>query len=149
MIGRPASRDLQTTVPSGADMQQSLLQASRRRLFSSSSRLGLVGPESPKWLPVPELRQPQRSPKKVIKGSLPVPRKIVPKDRLFKAAPGYLKLTAPEPQADREVTAEKMGTEAGRVAWKKLMAARRRSMLRQGVNELTARIGVGHGGSFL
>jgi hypothetical protein len=99
----------------------------------------VVGPESPKWLPVPELRQPQRIAKKVIKGSLPVPRKIVPKDRVFKAAPGYLSLSAPEPLVDREITVEKMGTEAGRVTWKKLMAARRRSMLRQGMNELMHR----------
>jgi hypothetical protein len=120
-------------------MQSSLLHTGSRRLFSSSSSLRVVGPESPKWLPVPELRQPQRIVKKVVKGSLPVPRKIVPKERVFKAAPGYLSQSAPEPLVDREITVDKMGTAAGRVTWKKLMAARRRSMLRQGMNELMHR----------
>jgi hypothetical protein len=99
----------------------------------------VLGPESPKWLPVPEIRQPQATVKRVVKGSLPVPRKIVPKERMYKAAPGYLELSAPEPLFDREITVEKMGKDAGRLTWKKQMAARRRLMLRQGVNELMQR----------
>jgi hypothetical protein len=99
----------------------------------------VVGPESPKWLPVPDVRQPQAIVKKVLKGSLPVPRRIVPKEHMFKAAPGYLDLSAPEPLIDREIAVDKMGKEAGRVTWKKQMATRRRTMLRQGMNELMHR----------
>ena len=107
------------------------------RSFSTSGCLRAIGPESPKWLPVPPQVQPNPAPRKPVKGVLPVPRDPFRRDNkhAYKAGTEYLSAVTPEPKS----TSTPEGPEADRLAWKTRMAEARRRNLREGMTELARR----------
>jgi hypothetical protein len=104
-----------------------------RRAFSTTPSRHSVGPESPRFISVPEALQTPKPPKPVVKGILPVPRSIFKDEK--KASNDYLDKTAPVPRK----TIAFSGHEADRLAWKQRMAESRRANLKQGVRELLER----------
>lgn len=105
------------------------------RSFSTTPSRLAISPESPNFLHVPPSKQYPNPPKPVIKGVLPVPKKIELPD--YKAATfvDFLDKTTPKPQ-DRS---QPHGPDADRLAWKQRMAASRRRNLAQGLQELAIR----------
>jgi hypothetical protein len=87
---------------------------------------------SPKFIEVPTTPQPQARQKLDIKGTLPPPRNLFPARALRKTSKNYLDAVTKEPKEHREPTNEY-------AAWKRRMAASRRSNLREGLVELYKR----------
>ncbi len=102
------------------------------RSFSTSNSLSAIGPVSPKFIEVPTTPQPQARPKLDIKGTLPPPRNLFPARALKKTSKTYLDAVTKEPKEQREPANEY-------VAWKRRMAASRRTNLREGLVELYKR----------
>jgi hypothetical protein len=102
------------------------------RSFTTSISLSAIGPVSPKFIEVPTTPQPQARQKLDIKGTLPPPRNLFPARALRKTSKKYLDAVAKEPKNQREPTNEY-------VAWKRRMAASRRTNLREGLVELYKR----------
>ncbi|KAI9835382.1 MAG: hypothetical protein M1837_003792 [Sclerophora amabilis] len=109
------------------------------RAFSSSPRGLAVGPESPRFIEVPQPIQQRYPPKRRIKGTLPVPRNLFPRRN------GYKKtmleyLAATTPQSTGKDAAQPRSPEdpsqADYVAWKRRLAASRRHNLRSSLVEL-------------
>lgn len=103
-----------------------------RRPFSTTPSLSLLGPESPAYIEVPTPPQHQARPKVDIKGIIPPPRNIFPRRAGDKTSPQYLAAVTPEPASQTEPANEF-------VAWKRRMAASRRTNLREGLVELHKR----------
>lgn len=108
------------------------------RSFTSSSTYNVIPPESPKFIEVPRLLQPQAPTKPRIKGVLPVPREIFPPGSKDKTSLEYLAAVTPEPPGEKDVSLEDR-TFSDYVTWKKLQAAKRRQNLREGLVELRNR----------
>ncbi|KAI6713890.1 hypothetical protein JHW43_003544 [Diplocarpon mali] len=102
------------------------------RCFSTTQSLAAIGPENPKFIEVPLPPQQQIRPKLDIKGTLPPPREIFPRRAGSKISPQYLAAVTPEPATKPEPANEF-------VAWKRRMAASRRTNLREGLVELHKR----------
>jgi len=102
------------------------------RSFSTSNPLSAIGPVSPKFIEVPTTPQPQARPKLDIKGTLPPPRNLFPARTLKKTSKKYLDAVTKEPKEQHEPANEY-------VAWKRRMAASRRTNLREGLVELYKR----------
>ncbi|KAJ9627018.1 hypothetical protein H2203_003478 [Taxawa tesnikishii (nom. ined.)] len=111
-----------------------------RRTFVSSISLCQIGPESPKYIKVPEPPQQTVPDRPRIKGILPVPRDIfgglAPGKGVDKADPKRVALSTKEPTKERHVPDT---PEAARIAWKQRMAASRRQNLREGLEALKER----------
>jgi hypothetical protein len=105
------------------------------RLFSTAPSRLAISPESPSFIDVPRPKQYPNPPKPVIKGVLPVPKKIDLPDYSSSTFVEFLDKTTPKPQ-DRS---EPHGPDADRLAWKQRMAASRRRNLAQGLQELAIR----------
>jgi hypothetical protein len=87
---------------------------------------------SPKFIEVPTTPQPQARPKLDIKGTLPPPRNLFPPRALRKTSKKYLDAVTKEPKDQAEPANDY-------VAWKRRMAASRRTNLREGLVELYKR----------
>jgi hypothetical protein len=105
------------------------------RLLSTSTSLSAIGPENPKFIEIPLAPQRFAHPPRVIKGTLPPPRNLFPSRKADKTTPEYLAAVTPEPTAERHF-AEPSND---RIAWKRRMAASRRTNLREGIVELHKR----------
>ena len=102
------------------------------RSFSTSNSLSAIGPVSPKFIDVPIAPQPQAGQKLDIKGTLPPPRNLFPARALRKTSKKYLDAVTKEPKHQSEPSNEY-------VAWKRRLAASRRTNLREGLVELYKR----------
>lgn len=109
-----------------------------RRALSTSPSTVQIGPESPTYIDVPQPPQQQYIPPRLVKGFLPVPRKIIAPRDDRKVSAEYLDATAPQPNPVKAVNHH--GDEATRIAWKERMAASRRKNLREGLQELHAKM---------
>jgi hypothetical protein len=105
------------------------------RSFSTTPSRFAISPESPSFIDVPRPKQYPNPPKPVIKGVLPVPKKIDLPDYSSNTFVEFLEKTTPKPQ-DRS---QPHGPDADRLAWKQRMAASRRRNLAQGLQELAIR----------
>ncbi|KAI9831114.1 MAG: hypothetical protein M1819_005202 [Sarea resinae] len=111
---------------SSSGLRSTCFQRPLVRSFASSPCLLQVGPESPKFIEVPQPPQQRYPPKRRIKGVLPTPRNLFRGNR-DKISPEYLAAATPEPTTEH-------GT--SRSQWKQQMAATRRRNLREGLVEL-------------
>ncbi|KUJ18821.1 uncharacterized protein LY89DRAFT_683688 [Mollisia scopiformis] len=102
------------------------------RSFTTTPSLTAIGPENPKFIEVPIAPQPQAHPKIDIKGTLPPPRNLFPRRAGNKTSREYLAAVTPEPKHESEPKTELE-------AWKRRMAATRRTNLREGLVELHKR----------
>lgn len=102
------------------------------RTFTTTPTLSSIGPENPRFIKVPSTPQPQANPKLDIKGTLPPPRNLFPRRAGDKTSPEYLAAVTPEPKHESEPKNEFE-------AWKRRMAATRRTNLREGLVELHKR----------
>ncbi|QDS69143.1 hypothetical protein FKW77_010453 [Venturia effusa] len=105
------------------------------RSFSTTPFFLAISPESPNFIDVPRSKQDPKPPKPVVKGVLPVPKRIDLPDYKAASFVEFLDKTTPKPQ-DRS---RPHGPNADRLAWKKRMAASRRRNLAQGLQELAIR----------
>ncbi|KAK4986548.1 hypothetical protein LTR66_001003 [Elasticomyces elasticus] len=109
-----------------------------RRAFSTTACRPQIGPESPKYITIPEPPQQTSEARPYIKGILPVPRNIF---RGTGKGRGLDRL-ASLPLATKEPTSQYTpveGPEGSRIAWKQRMAASRRQNLREGLETLKER----------
>ena len=108
------------------------------RSFSTSPAVRRIGPESPRYIDIPEPPQKTFDPRPRIKGVLPVPRDIFSKRRggVEKVTPEYLDNTT---QVGEPRTRPSHDREAALNDWKLRMAERRRQNLREGLTELQTR----------
>ncbi|KAH0538276.1 hypothetical protein FGG08_005147 [Glutinoglossum americanum] len=102
------------------------------RTFSTTQPNHKYGPESPKFIEVPQPRQSRPPPKRRIKGILPVPRNIFSRRRPTNLTSEYFAAVTPEPTAP-EGDVKLTGEQGELVAWKRRMAAMRRRNLREGL----------------
>lgn len=105
------------------------------RSFSTTPSRLAISPESPNFIDVPRSKQDPKPPKPVVKGVLPVPKRIDLPDYKAASFVEFLDKTTPKPQ-DRS---RPHGPDADRLAWKQRMAASRRRNLAQGLQELAIR----------
>ncbi|TKA62999.1 hypothetical protein B0A49_08886 [Cryomyces minteri] len=105
-----------------------------QRNFSSTPSPRAIGPESPKYIDIPQPPQQFYPPRPRIKGILPLPRNVF--RGIDKASPEYLAAVTPEPRTPRDPA---LAAGESRIAWKQRMAASRRKNLREGIVELTVR----------
>lgn len=103
------------------------------RTFTTSSQLLSIGPESPKFIKVPQPPQRFPKPEPVIRGTLPVPRNVFHRRIPNKANEKWLSKAVPEPAPREEPIKEE------RVMWKSKLAESRRTALREGIYELQKR----------
>ncbi|EKG15359.1 hypothetical protein MPH_07410 [Macrophomina phaseolina MS6] len=107
-----------------------------RRAFASSPASRSVGPESPKYIEVPQPPQQTAPYTPVVKGALPVPRNIfVTRSEWKKESEEFINAATPEPSE----TIQPTGPHAERLAWKQRLSALRRRNLREGVTSLYKR----------
>lgn len=106
------------------------------RGFSSSSYLR-SGPESPKYIDVPQMIQDGEIRERRVKGTLPVPRDLFPARRADKPSKEYLDAATPRPSKEAEIDPNDPYAEY--IGWKRRMADMRRKNLRQGLTELHRR----------
>lgn len=113
---------------------------SRARPFSSTNTIlsdVSIPPESPRFIPLPELPQSDEVRKPPVKGYLPVPREIFTKraHKDHKLSPSFVRDTAPHSKAERRGDAPKSDKDA----WKRMMAQSRRDALGSGIDKLWRR----------
>ncbi|PLB54664.1 hypothetical protein P170DRAFT_374000 [Aspergillus steynii IBT 23096] len=106
------------------------------RGFASSSSLR-SGPESPRYIDVPQMIQEGEVRNRSVKGTLPVPRDLFPARRADKPSKEYLDAATPLPS--KEVEIDPNDPHAQYIGWKRRMADMRRKNLRQGLTELHRR----------
>lgn len=102
---------------------------------------GQIPPESPKFIEVPQTRQPQSIYRPWVKGVLPVPRQIFRRsDPRDKTSQEYLSAVTPDPKYSRAEQAKRVAdSQPGAVdfsTWKSRQSAARRRNLREGLVEL-------------
>ncbi|KAI9715483.1 MAG: hypothetical protein M1812_005959 [Candelaria pacifica] len=105
------------------------------RSISSSPRIQAIGPESPKFIEVPQPLQPRHIVKRQIKGVLPTPRNVFHRRGPKKPNPKYFAAVTPEPKSDAS-SPNPDTAQGARLGWKERMAASRRRNLREGLTEL-------------
>src|SRR5579871_1841798 len=108
-----------------------------QRYLSTTSPLRALGPESPRYITIPEPPQTPKQPPPPIKGILPVPRNLFSRKKnvQFKTSYLYLESTIPEP-SNRVIS---QGPEANRLLWKQRMSEQRKKNFREGLTELAKR----------
>ncbi|KAF3764356.1 hypothetical protein M406DRAFT_291411 [Cryphonectria parasitica EP155] len=96
-----------------------------------------IPPESPRFIPLPDLPQSDETKKPIIKGRLPIPREIFTKraHKDHKLSPTFVRDTAPHSKAERRGEPPR----SERDAWKRLMAESRRQALGSGIGNLWKR----------
>ncbi|KAI9789802.1 MAG: hypothetical protein M1833_002252 [Piccolia ochrophora] len=107
--------------------------------FSTSAAAAVVGPESPKFIEIPQPPQQRPASKPHVKGFLPVPRNIFPARSSDKGSGEYLTQATPEPKRVASVrdSAQPANTDHPEYsAWKSRLAATRRRSLRESLVEL-------------
>jgi hypothetical protein len=130
-LPRSLSRCRQCTFPWRAQLSSSTRQ------FSTTALLKALGPESPKWIDVPESIQPPQKRPGPVKGILPVPKKIVTEKTQAKTTDEYLNRAARHPRDEKWILP---GDEnAGYRVWHSKMAKTRRQHLREGTKRLFER----------
>jgi hypothetical protein len=100
---------------------------------SPSRSLHHIRPESPEYINVPQVRQPDRIERPVIKGTLPTPRNLFTRRAPKRTTPKYFELTTPEPSTPRAVIS------SPHKLYKLRLAGNRRQLLREGLKELRTR----------
>lgn len=110
------------------------------RSFTQSIVARNIGPESPRFIEVPEPPQQNAPEKRRIRGVLPVPRDIfagsAPGRGIDKADPERLAESIKEPTKQRRAAT---ASDQERLAWKERMAELRRKNLREGIEALKQR----------
>ena len=104
---------------------------------TSSTSYAQIPPESPQFIQVPRLIQPKQPFPVYLKGVLPSPRKIFPRQKrgeIRKASPEYLAAVTPEPLEDKTTRSDDEF-----VSWKARQSELRRRNLREGLTELNQR----------
>ena len=101
--------------------------------FPPSRSLHYVRPESPEYISVPQVSQPDRVEKPIIKGVLPTPRNLFTRRAPKRTTPKYFELTTPEPSTARAATS------SHHKLYKLRLAEKRRQLLREGLTELKTR----------
>lgn len=97
---------------------------------------GQIPPESPKYIAIPQSRQIEHVNRPWIKGILPVPRKIFPRNlKKDKTSPEYIQATTPLPRALVK-SLPKDPSVAEYITHKAKQATARRRNLREGITEL-------------
>ncbi|KZF26269.1 hypothetical protein L228DRAFT_264688 [Xylona heveae TC161] len=109
------------------------------RHFSTSKAAFKIGPESPRFIEVPQPIQPQAPGVPVVKGVLPVPRQIFSKRGPVKTSKAYYDKTVPKPNKHHRHVGAKNSEESHYLIWKKQSAELRRRNLREGLLELSHR----------
>ncbi|KAM3084046.1 hypothetical protein ACMFMF_001403 [Clarireedia jacksonii] len=102
------------------------------RNFSTTTSRNAIGPESPKFIEIPTIRQANAKTKQDIKGTLPPPRNLFPNRGPDKTSEEYLSAVARPPS-------HKSTPPNDYVAWKRRMAASRRESLKEALVELHKR----------
>lgn len=110
--------------------------AGQVRGFTSSSSLR-AGPESPKYIDIPQMIQEGEPRDRRVKGTLPVPRDLFPARRADKPSKAYLDAVTPLPSKAVEI--DPKDPHAQYLDWKRRMAVVRRKNIRQGLVELHRR----------
>jgi hypothetical protein len=112
------------------------LSPSTARCFSSSSRCQILRPEHPDWIQVPQPAQADKPDRPTVKGTLPVPRDIVPLtdplDPRRKNSPTFMAKTTPEPESKQPLADPRRDH-------RRRAAALRRHNLRTGIQLLDER----------
>lgn len=111
-------------------------QTGVRSISSTASRN--IGPESPRFVDVPQSIQPDLRRKQEVKGTLPVPRELFPLRRPDKPGKQYLAEATPEPSRPGPAV-EPGHRDFDYLEWKRQIAIVRRKNLREGLVELFAR----------
>lgn len=114
--------------------------ASTVRPFSSTPTILSdvpIPPESPRFIPLPDLPQSDETKKPLVRGRLPVPREIFTKRAHgeHKRSASFVQDTAPRSKAERRGEAPKSDKDG----WKRLMAESRRQALGDGIGSLWKR----------
>ncbi|CAJ2499777.1 Uu.00g026300.m01.CDS01 [Anthostomella pinea] len=132
-------------IPRGCSTTPSTATAALSRLFTTTALHAQqtqqkIPPESPLFINVPNPPQDQsveaKRELKPIKGFIPVPRRIFAhRDSHQKPTPQWLAQAAPEPTSPKSQEEPRSEIQA----WKRRMAAGRRSNMRSGVKDLWAR----------
>lgn len=109
---------------------------SAARLFSTTSSRSYIPPESPHYVDIPEPYQSITERRTHLKGILPVPRELFPRNRPDKPGRQYLANVTPDPLEKNIIPLHKQ-TEGQK--YKQRMAELRKSHLREGLNQLYQR----------
>ncbi|KAL3421367.1 hypothetical protein PVAG01_07812 [Phlyctema vagabunda] len=105
------------------------------RSFSTTTSLSKIGPESPRFIEVPQPPQQKQVNPRDVKGILPPPRNLFPSRGADKTAPEYFSLSAPEPSSQRHLSEPKNDY----ISWKRKLAETRRTNLKEGLLALHRR----------
>lgn len=118
-------------------LQQRIRHIKLLDFSTSSASQAQIPPESPKFIEVPRLVQPKQPFPIQMKGVLPCPRRIFPRQERWgrpKASPEYLAAVTPEPLEDKTTRSDDEF-----VSWKARQSELRRRNLREGLTELDQR----------
>ncbi|KAL9585550.1 MAG: hypothetical protein Q9203_004206 [Teloschistes exilis] len=109
--------------------------------FSTSTALALpqLGPESPNYIHVPQPPQPEAPYLPRLKGILPTPRKIFPRNSPNKTSPEYLSAVTPDPKPRPKTSTPPNPAHRSQIEWKTKLAEHRRRNLRESLRELKSR----------
>ena len=117
-----------------------------RSPYFSTSSVGKaqIPPTSPKFIEIPRPKQPQQPFPIIVKGVLPIPRPIFPRNPkpgdTNKASAEYLADVTPEPLVDKASSISTLDPRTAEfVSWKARQAEARRRNLRQSLLELSSR----------
>ncbi|KAL9602418.1 MAG: hypothetical protein Q9219_001842 [cf. Caloplaca sp. 3 TL-2023] len=128
-------RCLHTKIPTSSSTN-----SIRTLTTTTLNRLPQLGPESPKFIRVPQPPQPDAIHRPHIKGVLPIPRQIFPRNSPDKVSPDYLSATTPDPSPQTLSAPKPPDTTTRRsVEWKARLAEHRRRNLRESLQELKTR----------
>ena len=110
------------------------------RSLSSTAPTLKVGPESPLFIEVPQARQQRYPPRRQLKGVLPIPRKLFPRNGTNKTSADYLAATTPEPtKREASPASSSKSQQEDYIAWKRRLATARRQNLRESLIGLRQR----------
>ncbi|KAI4203471.1 MAG: hypothetical protein LQ350_001809 [Teloschistes chrysophthalmus] len=109
--------------------------------FSTSTvhSLPQLGPESPNYIHVPQPPQPEAPYLPRLKGILPAPRKIFPRNGPNKTSPNYLAAVTPDPKPRPKTSTPPSPAHRSQIEWKTKLAEHRRRNLRESLHELKSR----------
>lgn len=136
-ISRAPLRALTTSTSTASTTPPNSQTTTRLFTTTSSRQEATVPPESPRFIPLPELPQSFEHKPTPIKGVLPVPRRIFTKraHMAHKLQPNFVDDTAPKSRSEKLGQAPKSEKDA----WRRLMAESRRTALGSGIKSLWRR----------
>lgn len=137
-------RGLSTTSSRLARARNAIPINSTKTTDTTKTPKGQIPPESPRFIEIPKLRQPQSIYRPWVKGILPVPRKIFRRsDPKEKTSAEYLSAVTPKPKYPRAKQANSVANSqldmVDTATWKSQQSAARRRNLREGLVELHQR----------